>query len=76
MPRPSATDVTIARRNGSLEFAVRDDGRGFDAAGTGYGTGLQGIVDRLDAIGGSVTIETEPGAGTTMSGQVPVGGAS
>ncbi len=71
-----ATEVTIAQRNGSLEFAVRDDGRGFDAAGTRYGTGLQGIVDRLDAIGGSVTIETEPGAGTTVSGQVPVGGAS
>ena len=55
-----ATAVTIAQRNGSVEFAVRDDGRGFDDAATGYGTGLQGIVDRLDAIGGSVTIDSAP----------------
>ena len=55
-----ATAVTIAQRNGSVEFAVRDDGHGFDDAATGYGTGLQGIVDRLDAIGGSVTIDSAP----------------
>ena len=69
-----ATGATIelAQRNGSLEFAVRDDGRGFDAAEVTFGTGLQGIADRLDAIGGSMTLETEPGSGTTIRGSVPV----
>ena len=30
---------------------VRDDGAGFDPAATGYGTGLQGMADRLEAVG-------------------------
>ncbi|MGZ8613985.1 MAG: sensor histidine kinase, partial [Actinomycetota bacterium] len=68
--------ISLSQTNGSLDFEIRDDGRGFDQTGTGYGTGLQGIIDRLDAIGGSVTIETEPGAGTSVSGRVPLGGAS
>ncbi len=34
---------------------------GFDPAETGYGTGLQGMVDRLDALGGAVRVESIPG---------------
>ena len=50
----AATSATIelTQRNGSLEFAVRDDGRGFDPASVTHGSGLQGIADRIDAIGG------------------------
>ena len=66
--------ITLAQRNGSLEFTVRDDGRGFDPAVTTHGTGLQGIVDRLDAIGGSMRVESAPGAGTTLVGVVSAGG--
>ena len=74
----SAAEIALAQRNGSLEFAVHDDGRGFDPDATGYGTGLQGIADRLDAVGGTLRIESAPGAGTTISGAVPAaaGGAS
>jgi signal transduction histidine kinase len=68
----NSTEISLSQRNGSLEFTVRDDGRGFDPAVTTHGTGLQGIVDRLDAIGGSLTIETAPDAGVTLSGVVPV----
>ena len=70
-----STEISLAQRNGSLEFSVRDDGRGFDPAAAARGTGLLGIEDRLDAIGGSLEIETEPGAGTRVVGRVPVGGA-
>jgi signal transduction histidine kinase len=70
-----STEISLAQRNGSLEFSVRDDGRGFDPAAAARGTGLLGIEDRLDAIGGSLAIETEPGAGTRVVGRVPVGGA-
>jgi hypothetical protein len=35
------------------------------------GTGLQGIADRLDTVGGTVTIVSEPGVGTTVSGSIP-----
>ncbi len=66
--------VRLAQSNGQLTFSVTDDGRGFDPATTGRGTGLQGIADRLDAIGGAFEIVTAPGSGTTVTGRVPLGG--
>jgi signal transduction histidine kinase len=68
----SSAEISLAARNGALEFTVRDDGRGFDASATSYGTGLQGIADRLYAVGGSFRIESAPGRGTVVSGSVPV----
>ena len=56
-----------------LSFEVTDDGLGFDPSSTGYGTGLQGMADRLDAIGGTLEIRSRPGSGTTVTGRVPVG---
>jgi signal transduction histidine kinase len=68
----SAAQVAIRHDDGHLEFTVHDDGTGFDPAATGYGTGLQGMADRLDAIGGTLRITSAPGAGTSVSGSVPV----
>jgi signal transduction histidine kinase len=70
-----ATAAHIALRDGSgeLRFEISDDGRGFDPAATSYGTGLQGIADRLAAIGGTLQVSSEPGRGTTVVGLVPVG---
>jgi signal transduction histidine kinase len=50
-----ATRATIAVEapDGALTFRVTDDGKGFDVGGHDAGTGLQGMRDRLDAIGGS-----------------------
>jgi signal transduction histidine kinase len=69
--RADHVSITMAQRNGSLTFDVADDGRGFDIDETSYGTGLQGIADRLDAIGGTLRISSEPGHGTTLTGMVP-----
>ena len=68
-----ATSATIVLSNGAgeLRFEVRDDGRGFDATSTSYGTGLQGIVDRLAALGGSVEVRSRSGEGTVVSGSLP-----
>ena len=66
----SHATITLAQRNGALEFTVSDDGRGFDRTSTTDGTGLQGIADRLDAIGGTMQIESAPGAGTTLVGVI------
>jgi signal transduction histidine kinase len=66
--------VTLAQQNGRLTFAVVDDGRGFDANARGAGTGLQGMADRLEAIGGELTVESAPGRGTTVRGRIPMGG--
>ena len=67
----SAT-VSLAAVNGTLEFEITDDGRGFDTATVSLGTGLNGIADRLDTVGGSVAIVSSPGAGTRIAGAVPV----
>jgi signal transduction histidine kinase len=67
----TAVDVTIADGDGWLRFQVSDDGRGFDPASTGYGTGLQGIADRLGALEGTLTVRSAPGAGTTIAGAIP-----
>jgi signal transduction histidine kinase len=65
--------VRLAQQDGVLRFEVEDDGAGFDADATGYGTGLQGMADRLDAIGGTLDVRSAPGGGTTIVGSVPVG---
>jgi signal transduction histidine kinase len=69
-----ATEVRIdlIQANGHVTFAVRDDGLGFDPARASFGTGLQGMADRLDAIGGSLDVSSAPGSGTTVTGRVPV----
>ena len=68
-----ATQATVELRSDPsvLRFAVRDDGRGFDPSAAS-GSGLQGVRDRLDAIGGSLEIQSSPGAGTTIAGSVPL----
>jgi signal transduction histidine kinase len=72
----SAATVSLRQRDGYLTFTVTDDGTGFDTEATSYGTGLQGMADRLDSIGGSLHVRSAPGAGTSVSGSVPVEASS
>jgi signal transduction histidine kinase len=65
--------VRLQEGGGVLTFAVEDDGRGFDPGATGYGTGLQGIADRLAALGGEIDVTSTPGRGTRVTGRLPVG---
>ena len=58
--------------NSHLSFEVTDDGLGFDPAATAAGTGLQGMADRVEALGGSIEIRSLPGQGTTIAGRIPV----
>jgi signal transduction histidine kinase len=67
----SSTTIRLARTNGDLTFEIADDGAGFDPAGA-HGSGLTNMRDRLEALGGSLQIRSEPGAGTAISGSVPV----
>ena len=71
----SNTTIELGSTDELLTFVVRDDGAGFDRSAISYGTGLQGMADRLDAVGGSLTVESAPGSGTTVRGRVPIGGA-
>ena len=69
-----ASRATVRLANGAdvLSFEIEEDGRGFDPDAAGYGTGLQGIADRLAALGGSLVVRSSPGSGTTVAGSVPV----
>jgi signal transduction histidine kinase len=67
--------VRLVKSNGHLTFTVTDDGRGFDPDSNVAGTGLQGMADRLDAIGGTLDVTSAPGSGTTVTGRVPVEGS-
>jgi signal transduction histidine kinase len=69
----SHVTIDLEQAGASLWFAVVDDGVGFDVDATSYGTGLQGMADRLDAISGSLEVRSAPGEGTTIEGMVPLG---
>jgi signal transduction histidine kinase len=68
----SSASVRLRQTNGILTFEVIDDGRGFDPAAAERGSGLQGIADRLAALGGRLDIRSAPGAGATLIGTIPV----
>jgi signal transduction histidine kinase len=65
--------VRLRQEEGGLVFEVSDDGQGFDLNGRAAGAGFTNMRDRLGAIGGSVRVRSAPGAGTTLTGTVPVG---
>ncbi|MGB7804019.1 MAG: histidine kinase [Actinomycetota bacterium] len=68
----SGIELRLGTSNGSLTFEVRDDGVGFDPQTHTPGTGIQGMQDRLDAVGGSLQVTSAPGSGTVVFGVVPI----
>jgi signal transduction histidine kinase len=66
----SQAQIRLSEKEGQLIFEVIDDGSGFDPAATAYGTGLQGMADRLEALGGIMEVRSEPGKGTTVTGRI------
>jgi signal transduction histidine kinase len=70
--KATAAEVTVSQVDAELRFDVTDDGAGFEAQASTYGTGLQGMADRLDAIGGTLQVCSSPGSGTTIEGRIPV----
>ena len=64
--------VRLSHADRALSFEVVDDGQGFDSGQASYGTGLQGVADRLAALGGALEVRSAPGAGTTIRGTLPV----
>jgi signal transduction histidine kinase len=67
----SGAVVRLESRSDAVMFSVTDDGRGFDPDTTPMGTGLQGMADRLAALGGRLDVRSAPEQGTTVTGTVP-----
>jgi signal transduction histidine kinase len=68
----SRIEITLAEHDGSLRFRIADDGDGFDPERVARGVGLNGMTDRIEAIGGRLEIQSAVGRGTTVGGSVPV----
>jgi len=68
----SAAEVEVAAGDGVLRVDVRDDGRG--GADFGRGSGLVGLKDRVEALGGRVSLQSPAGAGTTLQIVLPFDG--
>ena len=66
----SAVDILIGRADGTLTVQVRDDGVG--GADTARGSGLTGLRDRVEAVGGTMTLDSPAGAGTILTVRLPV----
>jgi signal transduction histidine kinase len=64
-----AVSVSVQRRNGFAVVEVADDGQGgADPAG---GSGLRGLADRVEALGGTLLLESPPGFGTRLRAEIP-----
>lgn len=58
-----------------LVLEVSDDGRGFDSSLHPRGMGLANMAARAKALGGTLTLETAPGAGTKVEARLPISSA-
>jgi signal transduction histidine kinase len=64
--RASRASVCLSAVGETLDFAVEDDGVGFEAATVKAGAGITNMTDRVHALDGSVEVVSEPGAGTRV----------
>jgi len=67
--------LTLTYLDDMLLLDVADDGVGFDPAADTAGYGLVGMRHRLAGVGGTLTVESAPGYGTTLNAAVPLPGA-
>jgi signal transduction histidine kinase len=65
----STASVRTVRRNGLLLVEVEDDGIG--GANAGNGSGLRGLADRIEALGGRLRVESPANGGTRIVGEIP-----
>ena len=68
--RASVVEVSAEVTNTHLRLVIRDDGIGGAAAG--QGSGLTGLIDRVEALGGKMTIQSQPGSGTLLLVNIPI----
>jgi signal transduction histidine kinase len=68
----SVVELTAAVRHGQLFLMVRDDGIG--GADPSRGSGLIGLTDRVEAVGGTLTVASPRGQGTVLLVELPLGG--
>lgn len=71
--KATSVSVQIQKRDKGVEVEVKDNGCGFDPAGSYSGFGLTGIRERTEQINGSLVIDSVPGSGTRIVVEIPRG---
>jgi signal transduction histidine kinase len=66
----SVVHVDVEARDGTLHLSIRDDGVG--GADPGRGSGILGLTDRVEALGGTIAVRSPAGEGTSMVAQLPI----
>src|SRR5206468_8247231 len=66
----SRIDVSLERRDGALLLSVGDDRVG--GADAARGSGIVGLNDRVEALGGSLRVDSRPGEGTQIVAELPL----
>lgn len=69
-------DLTVRVRDHTLDIRVEDSGAGFDptsSSSTETAIGLPGIRERVESLGGSLTVRSAPGKGTSLRAELPYG---
>jgi signal transduction histidine kinase len=69
--RASMAHVNLHAHNDRLQLSIRDDGQG--GATTDGGSGLVGLTDRVEALGGTISVDSPPGEGTRLDVDLPIG---
>jgi signal transduction histidine kinase len=64
--------VEIHERDATIHISVRDDGSGFDIEAETDGFGLLGMRERVELLGGGISIDSAPGNGATVAASIPV----
>ncbi|HVX30769.1 MAG TPA: ATP-binding protein, partial [Nitrolancea sp.] len=73
---PSCIRLTLRQVDDVVELEIRDDGRGFDPMRPARpgAFGLRGMRERAQLLGGTLTIDSAPGQGTTVRARLPLAG--
>ena len=70
----SVVNVELDTHDATLQLSIRDDGIG--GADATQGSGLVGLSDRIEAVGGTLTVSSEPGDGTDIRAEIPLEGGT
>jgi signal transduction histidine kinase len=68
----SSVKIRVRDEEGMVSVVITDDGYGFDVKTSSRGAGMTNMEDRLDALGGSLRIDSSPGRGTIVRASVPI----
>jgi signal transduction histidine kinase len=65
----SSVSVSVSRMNGRAVVEIADDGVG--GADPTRGSGLRGLCDRVEALAGTIVVDSPTGGGTTIRAEIP-----